>query len=198
MSTFKNASTVKLLIRKELIKRKMEAADKALAYLFGKLLTYFPTEDGHAHEAWITAVEKLKGKFTITDRVVDHHSGKRSNDPTAKKYGHASVKDSQKRLSVVIQNKLPFVRKMEYGLPITVGDESGNQGKKINPVKRPQEKGPLYGRRGPGSEGLLVFQQGGRLIKTKVRIPNETGFVDRAIKETVQFFKSKGYKVRRK
>lgn len=198
MSKVRNAEKIKKRLKQRLQQKKEDTVEHVLAYLVGKLLTHQPTEDGHAHEAWLVAIDGVEKQYPTVSRVAAHHDSKRSNDPTAKKYGESSVSQEKQRTTVVISNNLPFVKKIEYGIPITVGDESGNQGKKINPVKRPPEKGPLYGQRQGGSEGLLVFEQGGRIIKTKSHVSPHAGFLKRTIEETIQYAKSKGLKVKRR
>lgn len=187
-------------LMEQIEKHKETVTDAVLAHLFDNILEKCPVEDGHAHEAWITALIKTNGKYKKLLGVTDSHNGKRSHDPTATKYGESDVQVSKTKTTVTVTNKLPFVYKLEYGLAIQVGDESGNQGKKINPVKRPPEKGPLYGGREQGSEGLLVFEKNGRLIKTRVWTPrgDDTGFVEKSVKETAAYVKSQGLIVKTK
>lgn len=184
----------------QISEHKDKVTDEILAMLFDQILEKNPVEDGHAHEAWITAILQTNGKFKKLFSVSDSHESKRSHDPTASKYGEATVQSTKTQTLVRITNQLPFVYKLEYGLAIHVGDESGNQGRKIDPVKRPPEKGPLYGKRNQGSEGLLVFEKNGRLIKTKVWTPrgDDTGFVEKSFKETASKLQSLGLKVKTK
>lgn len=200
MKNIRNSEQFKKSVIKNLEGRQRKIADILLAKLMGHVLDGNPVEDGHAHEAWIKAILSLKryGKFPKLFRIMDSHQRKRSNDPIAAKMGDSDYKATKKSLTVVISNNLPFVRKLEYGIPITVGDGQGNQGKKVDPVKRPPEKGPLYGKRAQGSEGLLVFEKGGRVIKAKTHTPRETGFVKEAVNKAKSFAKSNGLKVRSK
>lgn len=198
MSNFSNSKQFRKLLISILRKKKIKVTDEVLAKLVDGVLEGNPIEDGHAHEAWLTAIESLGSPFSETLQVAGKHANKRSNDPTAKKYGESSVKEDKSSTLVVISNKLPFVKKIEYGIPITVGDETGNKGKKINPVKRPPNKGPLYGKRESGAGGLLVFERGGRTIKTTVATPTETGFVAKAIEKTIKYAKSKGHNAKRR
>jgi hypothetical protein len=199
MSNVTNSQDVRKWLEAELKKHKDVVLDKVSGYFAGKLLTYQPIEDGHAHEAWITAFTKTNSsQLKKLYAVLDHFENLRSHDPKASTYGDGKLIISDKSSTIFISNKLPFVYKLEHGLPIRVGDESGNKGKKIDPVKRPPDKGPLYGKRSQGSQGLLVFEKNGQLIKTKVWTPSgdDTGFLFRAIKDTVQFIKQNGLKVK--
>lgn len=198
MSKVRNADKVKKYLMSKITEKMKDVSSDAAAYLFREILQGNPVEDGHAHEAWLSALEKIKSNLPDVSGVIGQFSSVRSGDATAKKYAQAQVKTDKSSTTVCVSNNLPFVRKIEYGMPITVGDDSGNKGAKINPVKRPPDKGPLYGKRASGSNGVLVFEQGGRTIKAKVYTSPNSGFVAEAIKKTMNYLKSKGFKVKRR
>lgn len=179
---------VKAQTLKHLRSQLLELADEITTTFIVELLTEMPVEDGHAHESFITAAERLR--LPKTKQAAIQFALRASNDPNAKKYAISELNKDADGITLRLGTALPFVRKMEYGLPIKVGDLSGNQGRKrVNGdgglVSPP---GTLYGPRYSGTEGVLLWREGGQTKIAKVRIPSgtDTGFFKKAVNAAKQ------------
>jgi hypothetical protein len=125
------------------------------AELVGKgVMKNTPVEDGHAHAAWKSAFDQvptLQGKIAVPSGT--------SRDSQAIGAGKASAELTGLNQRITISNELEFVRKIEYGLPIT---PIGPGGKKQPPVVKRRTvndpSGPLYGPRLSEGRGVLVWK----------------------------------------
>jgi len=160
------------------------ASDAITAEFADVLLSHMPIEDGHAHESFVTALRKLGGKYPNTQLVASSHVSNGSGDATAQRYSYGEVGRSAESQVTRFGTLLPFVRKMEYGYRIRVGDMEGRKGPKVRSdgghLLHPP--GTLYGDREPGNTGLLVWREGGIEFKARTRTPSgtATGFFARA------------------
>lgn len=131
-------------------------ADKLCARFFQVVLSNLPREDGHAHEAFLSTIEKsgLLGAVQggSLQVVLSHFAGHRSGDRRAKRFATGTARGGKSRISFKARVGLPFVRKLEYGGIITVGDLAGRRGVKIDGI------GVLYGRRSTKGRGVLRFR----------------------------------------
>src|SRR5688500_13647046 len=113
MATLTNKDQFKKWIESELVKKKNDVADHIISYFAGHLLQNQPVEDGHAHEAWITAFLKANSgsKLQALYKVLDHFNHHRSHDPKASEYGDGKFQSNKSTTHVSVSNKLPFVYK---------------------------------------------------------------------------------------
>lgn len=154
------------------MKKKQEQVTDYLSGQFVKAIGHHtPVENGHAHEAWVTAAEEVAAQLprsaNITREKEAHSSTKASGDLTAAKHGKGRVSIGKKTIRVRMTNRLPFVYKMEHGLPITVGVR-GRTGTKS--AGRGTE-GELYAPRlsSPVGHGWLFWTDAGGEHFAKVR-----------------------------
>ena len=146
------------LLKGKLTERRRLSMSKLLARFCDEVMNNAPIEDGHIHEAIITAMAEFSGELYGKDfnSVVRKHLSSRSNDPEASAATHTAIGEVGDELLATLKISLPFVRALEYGYLIRVGDKNKNRGPKVIPVTRPTEKGPLYGARAAkGSFGGL-------------------------------------------
>lgn len=201
------ASTFKSGLLQQLRVLQTQAASKLMAEFFRTAMTEVPTEDGHAHEALLTAMGELSGELYGREynKVAREFGPRRSGDPEASKAVKTSFRDDGRAIKIAVQIDLPFMKALETGLLIRVGDLSGNRGPKVLPVLRPQDRGPLYGPRSSkgtiggltpngrkplsASEaalirkgvGLLVWEENGVIHRATFRKPTAFGFWRKAV-----------------
>lgn len=140
-------------------------------------LEHAPAENGHIHEAVLTAVEKtgIQQEFPAALEILSAFSGIRSRDPEASKRGIGQRRQIQNYIVRMTIN-LPFAAKMDKGGNIHVGDASGNRGRKVHPMF----PGPLYGSRDAEGSGVLMWIEGGSIRRAKVRAVPAHGFWKKA------------------
>lgn len=142
----------------------LDALDKVTEVFAHYLLSYMPKEDGHGHEAFATAMEKVP--LPATSRVPDQYAGTRSGDPTAKQHGHAGYSNTDAAVSVSLEASLPFLHKLETGGTIRVGDMQGNKGAKEGGAST---AGQLYAPRMAGTSGRLFWRDAQGIHTAKTR-----------------------------
>lgn len=171
-------------IAKKLWKRRNSMVDYLAAKFVDAVCQYTPVENGHAHEAWCTAAEQAAAQLYRSrhlERAEEkHRSTKASGDLEAAKGGRGKATANKGALSVSLENKLPFVYKMEHGLPIKVGDRAGRTGHKVGGVAT---AGELYSPRSssPGVSGWLFWRDASGEHFAKVRTPPATHAFARAV-----------------
>lgn len=160
------------LIEDKIEDKKMRVFSSMNATFFDVVMEKTPVEGGHAHEAWLAAARDAESQLTNlpdVDRAISKHSQKGSGDPKAVGKGNTSIVSSADGIKATIENELGFVKKMEYGIPITPGDDKGNTGVKedwynyrTSGGQRPSVPGELYGARlSSGGVGMLLWEEGG-------------------------------------
>lgn len=170
-----------------------DAVDRVTDEFSYNLLLGLPVEDGHGHEAFATAMEKLP--LPRVSRVPDEFRGDRSGDPEAIKRGESGWASDKDHVWVSIAARLPFLRHLEEGGTIRVGDLSGNKGPKEG---GPDTGGQLYAPRLPGTTGLLFWEDsGGRHMAKTRNIPSGYKFMAKAVKKARQLAKRLGLKRKR-
>lgn len=170
-----------------------DAVDRVTEEFAYHLLLGLPVEDGHGHEAFSTAMEKLP--LPRVSRVPDEFRGDRSGDPEAIKRGEAGWSSTEDNIWVSLAARLPFLQRLEEGGTIRVGDLSGNKGPKEG---GPDTGGQLYAPRLPGTTGLLLWHDSrGRHAAKKREIPSGYKFMAKAVKKARQLAKRLGLKRKR-
>lgn len=184
---------------KNFLKQKAEdTMSMLLSKYFGTMLEKMPIEDGHAHQAYLTALEELSG-FFFSKRdlasVYRTHRSKGSGDHKAIMAGRGFVDWVGKKLEVRVECNLPFVRKLNEGQTIWPGDEAGRKGIKVSTAegyaakRQAGEKGELYGPRLSANSrkgvprGMLVFfsQKAGKVVVKPYETPTRYDFHGQAV-----------------
>lgn len=130
-------------------------ADKAAEMALREVFRDTPVEDGHAHQAWLSGGTEAIGAAANQAFAESGVSPSRlSHDRLAMASGDGKKTVAKLRADIRIQNRLNFVRTLEYGGVIR---PIGPGGRKINPVMRPPMVGPLYGPRSSQGRGILVW-----------------------------------------
>jgi hypothetical protein len=184
-------------LSKRIAQKRNSLTDHLTAVFLETVLNETPIENGHAHQAWISGADQAAEALWQSGRIertAEKHRTKASGDPEAEKAGKGTVSRTKTQLIVTIWNKLPFVRKLEYGLPITVGDRGGNRGPKRHGAATIHE---LYAPRLPNGKGswatgFLMWKEGGTWKFSKVRRPPATGAFAKAlaaVREAAKRFK---------
>lgn len=199
---FTNLPAFKKLVQNRLKLLQKKAASDLMATFFDTVCNECPVEDGHGHEAFMTCMQELSGELSGPrfNQVVRAHVAKRSGDVSASQASMGVVGEAGGEFIARVSIKLPFLRKLDRGLLIRVGDRDGNTGPKVNPVIRPPGKGALYASRAskgtfggltpsgrtPLSRsdaamirkgvGLLVWSENGSIRRALVRRPRAYGF----------------------
>lgn len=155
----------------------VQVASKLTAEFMDAVMERCPVEDGHAHECFMTAMDELSGElhspeFNATSRRYQHT---RSGDPEASAGATTLIGDNRDRFVVAISISLPFIRKLEYGGTIRVGDKSGNRGPKVDPVIRPPSRGSLYGARHSKGQISGVVLMGRRKLSSAEAVQIRAG-----------------------
>lgn len=168
-----------------------EVADEMMGELLLGVSEKLPVEDGHAHEAFESASNSIASKLKYS-RHINHAIGpfteNGSNDPLAKQHGEGLVSRTEDSISVDLNIHLSFVYKLEYGLPIKVGDLNGNKGRKEANVPRKT----LYGPRETEGMGLLVWKENGVTHRASIRSGyGAFGFLRHGIQRILNRFKEK-------
>lgn len=140
-----------------------------------KVMDQAPVESGHIHEAMLNAVDKsgISADFPGASALSSVFGGMRSGDPEAKKRGHGAKRKGAKRYRVRFLLNLPFAATLSKGGTIRVGDAEGNKGTKVPGTRFP---GPLYGPRLSKGKGVLMWKQGGKIMRARVRRVPATNF----------------------
>lgn len=194
-------------IESRLKQAQKKIASDLMAEFFDVVMENVPLEDGHSHEAVLTAMSEMSGELhgKKFNEVARKHISKRSNDPEASSAVTTLIGDDRTEFVAAVDIRLPFMRALEYGLMIRVGDKSRNRGPKVFPVSRPKSKGPLYGARAakgtfgglrPGGRtplseadraiirkgiGILVWEENGVTHRALFRRPKAYRFWSKAI-----------------
>lgn len=158
------------------------ALDVFAGAVLDKMLTSLPVENGHAHEGLITAYDQAdlpKNKHVLA--AMSKHEGKASGDPEASRAGKGQVVEGKNKTSLRIKVDLPFLYKMNEGMPIYVSDKYGRLGRKRHGEKSAQ---PLYSPRFQSDRptGFLMWEEGGVKKFAQVRETTKTsGFLQAAV-----------------
>lgn len=145
-----------------------EQVDTLMSEFLDGVNEKLPVENGHAHEAFKAASESIASSLPVSKSLrqsITPFANAGSGDSMAKSKGEGSVSSTDTKVTVKLSINLPFVYKLEYGLPIKVGDLAGNKGPKAESTPR----GSLYGPRNPGNTGLLVWVENGVTRRAKIR-----------------------------
>lgn len=143
------------LAEKLIAEKCAQAAEEAAELALQKVFETTPVEDGHAHRAWLSGgLEAIGGRArqALAKSGVPPH--RLSKDMIAVRSGHGRLSKTKLQADVTISNDLDFVEVLEFGgvlRPIEPG------GRKLFPVHRPPEVGPLYGPRSSMGRGMLVW-----------------------------------------
>jgi hypothetical protein len=149
--------------------RMAEQRGGAVSTVFAKqVLELAPVENGHIHEAMLSAVSKssIADDYPPAAQLQAQFAGSRSGDPKASARGNGARSRGNKRYHVRFAINLPFAVKLNKGGTIRPGDEAGNKGRKVPGTKFP---GPLYGPRLEEGRGVLMWKQGGQTMRARVR-----------------------------
>lgn len=180
-------------VEQKVAKKRNSLMDVLVAEFLDTVCKELPTEEAHARQAFITAADQAADQLYQSgriERVAETHRTTASGDPEAEKAGRGSARATPTSLKVTIDNRLPFVRKLEYGIPITVGDRQGNRGYKENGAVG---EGDLYGPRLPSTnepgtgfslafpQGWLMWVENGQKHFAKSRNDGPHGFFAKAI-----------------
>lgn len=152
-------------LEQKIAKKRNSLMDVLVAEFLDTVCQELPPEEAHARQAFISAADQAADMLYQSGRIeraAEKHRTTASGDPEAEKAGKGSAKTTKTSLKVTLDNQLPFVKKLEYGIPITVGDKQGNRGKKEAGALG---TGDLYGPRlpstnEPGTGFSLDFPQG--------------------------------------
>lgn len=120
-------------IEQTIAKKRNSLMDVLVAEFLDTVCKELPLEEAHARQAFITAADQVADQLYQSGRIertAERHRTTASGDPEAEKAGKGSAKATKTSLKVSLDNRLSFVKALEYGLPITVGDRSGNRGPK--------------------------------------------------------------------
>lgn len=155
----------------------VDAVEKVTVTFANVLLSAMPIENGHGHEAVMTALEQVPNARIA--RVPQSNMGVRSGDPLARKAGFAEYGESDAAVSVSLEARLPFLHTLEVGGTIRVGDLSGNQGQKTAGM---ETLGELYAsRKGDGRPGVLMWRDAsGKHFRYIRNVSPGLGFMARA------------------
>lgn len=172
----------------------VDALERVTVTFANVLLSGMPIENGHGHEAWMTALEQIPRPKIA--RVPQSNMGVRSGDPEAQKRGKGTYAESSDRVSIALEANLPFLHKLEVGgTSIKVGDLSGNKGTKVGGAST---VGELYAARNTTGRGLLMWRDAtGKHFRKEREIPTGLRFMARAVEVARQKASQLGLKKRR-
>lgn len=141
--------------KKVITKKCSRVVDVAAQMALKEVFRDTPVEDGHAHQAWLSGgTEAIGASVNQAFAESGVSPSELSGDRLAIASGNGKKTVTKLRADVRIQNRLNFVRILEYG---GVLRPIGPGGRKINPVMRPPMVGPLYGPRSSQGRGILVW-----------------------------------------
>lgn len=125
-----------------------------------------PVENGHTHEALLMAVSKagIEKECPAALGLQTRFGAVRSRDPEAAKRGMGARRHLRNYI-VRLTINLPFAATLNRGGTIRPGDLAGRKGRKISP----DFPGPLYGPRTTEGRGVLMWRQGGQIMRARVR-----------------------------
>ena len=158
MAKIKNKHRIGQQFKNKLRPRREEAAMQVTADVMDDVLTQFPVENGHAHLAWLTALEQLPQHDQISD-VISKHYHKKSKFPEAADYGSGRKIHKRNFTLVQIFNSLPFVKTMEEGGVIEPINPKGKKAPNTT-------EGRLYGQR--TSSGIGWLKVGSRFLRRRI------------------------------
>lgn len=196
------------MFEKQLKQIAHRAAARIAGIVVEDILERTPTEDGHAHEAWLTAAEQLSREAPPEvgkklNESIARHSAKRSNDPRARDGGFGSAVETPDSISLRIENHLDFVSVMEHGgtlVPIEPGGpkEAQYRWKQAGRRGPMPPTGELYGPRLDQSHGIgmLVWKDASGVTKRAFsrRVP-AGNYVKKAVRLAKQRARQLGLKV---
>lgn len=143
---------------KEYFQKKREKdLDAIVAEYADAFMTGVPQDDGHAHEAMTTVLQKAKfPRRQHIETVMSIHAGKRSGSPKAQSLSQGTFRQSRYRCSWRYTIKIPFISKLDKGQPIyPIAHGTKTQGRAT--------EGQLYAsRRRRGRPGVLMWSEGGQ------------------------------------
>lgn len=145
----------KAWVLEQLMRRARTVAGEITSAFFESVNANMPVEEGHAHESLGTGLQKV-ASLTETIPTASQMLARGSNDPEAASRGYGTVKESKTSLRVTVGTSAGFVRRLDDGETISVGDLSGSTGRKV-----PGTEGQLYGPRTNKGQGFLMWQDAG-------------------------------------
>lgn len=163
-------------ISKDIREKAEKDLDEIHAEFLDALLTGLPTENGHAHEAYLSGLSQApQTHSTETSSVISKHASKASGDATAASAGTGEYFDQGDRIGVHIDPGLPFIDKLISGGTI----KKIGHGHKGHGIKGP---GPLYSpRAASGPSGWLMwYDESGKQHFAQTRPVPESPFMKEA------------------
>lgn len=140
-------------MRDKAIEYAREDIDRLAAKIADVVLTTIPAENGHAHEALITAHNVVRMPHDDeTYAVLSTHENKASGDARASKAGRGTYRETKYTVRLSIRAGLNFLAVLEDGgtlYPINPG------GTKVG------TPGELYGKRSKTGSGWLMWEEDG-------------------------------------
>ena len=157
------------------------------------LLTELPVESGHAHQAYLTAIEEAVDTDSPVSVAVSSFESEASGDPTAISAASGSSFETATSVGVSITPGLPFIETLDQGG--TIGKIGGiSAGRKVDGVAG---IGKLYGERlGGGSAGFLMWYEGGKQVFQMKRDVQALGFIKTAFSIADSTARQLGWKTR--
>lgn len=142
-------------LRRNLLERAKTVAGAVTAEFFDSVSDNAPVENGHIHETFGQALLKIGGEIPGVGETASKMLSKGSGDVEAASRGYGKASTLTKKVKVSIGTKIGFVKKLDDGQTITVGDARGRSGK-----KDPDGYGELYGPRSNSGTGFLMWVDG--------------------------------------
>lgn len=142
-------------LRERLNQRAKTVAGEITKSFFESVSDNMPVENGHAHESFGSALQQIAELPEIIGTASQMLS-KGSGDAQAASGGYGKVVESTNGIKVTVGTSVGFVKKLDDGDTITVGDGNGSTG-----WKEPGTQGQLYGRRYDHQQGFLMWNDAG-------------------------------------
>lgn len=175
----------------DVAKKAVKDFDTIHSELLDELFANLPVENGHAHQAYVSAIESANiPDAPKTQSNVSQASSSASGDPKASENAKGYYTKTDTSISVQINPGLPFVETLESGGTI---EKMGGRGAGIK--LNSEGPGPLYGPRVSGGRvGALMWMEGGQKVFRMYRTVSAIGFVKKALARADKIAQSLGWK----